>query len=115
MPKASEFYVGVIDLFAILLPGSIATALLEPYLGDKIFGDLLLAPQSSAAMWVAFLAVSYFMGHLIFLLGSYIDPFYNALREKWNPYDNQSAYECASRIRDQLIDPSEKKALNRAP
>lgn len=112
MAKPSEFYVGVIDLFAILLPGSIATAILEPYVGSMIFGQIIFAPDSAGEKWVAFLAVAYFLGHLIFLLGSYIDPLYNTVREKRNPYGNASAFNCASRLRDNIINSDEQKALN---
>lgn len=112
MGKPSEFYVGVIDLFAILLPGAIATAILEPYVGSMIFGELMLEPKGAGAMWVTFIAVSYFLGHLIFLVGSYLDPIYNLIREKRNPYDNESAYQCATSVRDKLVNENERRALN---
>ena len=112
MAKPSEFYVGVIDLFAILLPGAIATALLEPRIGNVVFGRLMVIPESEAAKWVVFLAVSYLLGHLIFLGGSYLDRLYNVIRERLNPYGNESAYQCATRVRDSLIDEAERKALN---
>jgi hypothetical protein len=112
MAKPSEFYVGVIDLFAILLPGAIATAILEPYVGSVIFGELMLEPKGAGANWVTFIAVSYFLGHLIFLVGSYLDPIYNMIREKRNPYDNESAYQCATSVRDKLVNENERKALN---
>ena len=112
MSKPSEFYVGVLDFFAILLPGAIATAILAPRIGHLVLGPLIEVPTSDAGKWAAFLICSYFLGHLIFLVGSYVDLPYNALREKLNPYDNESAYRCATRIRDALIDATERKALN---
>jgi hypothetical protein len=112
MSKPSEFYVGVLDLFAVLLPGAIATAILEPRFGDLVLGGVIAAPQGEAAKWAIFLAFSYFIGHLIFLAGSYVDVLYNAIRERLNPYGNESAYQCAMRIRDSLIDKTEQKALN---
>lgn len=30
MPKPSEFFIGILDFFAILLPGAILTAILAP-------------------------------------------------------------------------------------
>lgn len=81
MSKPSEFYIGVLDFFAILLPGAIATAVLAPS-----------------------------FGHLI--LGSYIDQIYNVLRERLSPYGNESAYQCATRIRNSMIDDMERNALN---
>lgn len=112
MSKPSEFYVGVLDFFAILLPGAIATAILAPRFGQLIFGPLIAAPTSEVGNWAVFLTVSYFLGHLIFLVGSYIDVLYNTLREWRNPYGNESAYRCATRIRDSLIEDVEREALN---
>ena len=112
MSKPSEFYVGVLDVFAILLPGAIATAILAPRIGHLVIGPLIDAPTSDAGMWAAFLTCSYFLGHIIFLVGSFVDLPYNALREKLTPYGTESAYQCATRIRDSLIDVTERKALN---
>jgi hypothetical protein len=110
--KPSEFYVGVLDFFAILLPGAVATAVLAPSLGPLVLGSLVAVPKSEVAGWVAFLVCSYFLGHLIFLLGSYIDNGYNVMRERLNPYGNESAYQCATRIRNSMIDEAERAALN---
>lgn len=112
MSKPSEFYVGVLDFFAILLPGAIATAILAPRIGHLVLGPLVAVPASEAGKWAAFLTCSYFLGHLIFLVGSYIDRFYNTLRERLNPYGNESAYQCATRIRDSMIEDAERKTLN---
>ena len=112
VPKPSEFYVGVLDFFAILLPGAIATAILAPRFAPLVLGPLIPAPASDAAAWVTFGVFAYFLGHLIFLVGSYLDVFYNRLRERYNPYGNESAYQCATRIRDGLIEEDERKALN---
>lgn len=112
MSKLSEFYVGVIDFFAILLPGAIATAILAPRIGHFVIGPLVAVPTSEAGNWAVFLICSYFLGHLIFLIGSYIDYLYNAIRERRNPYGNESAYQCATRVRDSMVDEAERKALN---
>jgi hypothetical protein len=112
MSKPSEFYVGVLDFFAILLPGAIATAILAPRIGHLVLGPLVAVPASEAGKWALFLTCSYFLGHLIFLVGSYIDRFYNTLRERLNPYGNESAYQCATRIRDSMIEDAERKTLN---
>ena len=45
-------------------------------------------------------------------MGSYIDSAYNVIRERLNPYGNESAYQCATRIRNSLIDEAERIALN---
>ena len=112
MAKPSEFYVGALDLFGILLPGAIATALLEPRVGHLILGTVISKPTTEAAQWVVFLAFSYFLGHLIFLVGSYLDPGYNILRNCLHPYDNESAFQCATAIRNSFLHESERQALN---
>lgn len=112
MAKPSDFYVGVLDLFGILLPGAVATALLEPRIGGLIFGSLVSRPSSEPAQWAAFLVIAYFLGHLIFLLGSYLDPLYNKLRERFDPYDEKSAYQAATGIRNDLLTEQERKPLN---
>lgn len=112
MSKPSEFYVGILDFFAILLPGAIATAILQPVVGPLVLGPLIEVPEGEAGTWVVFLAFSYFLGHLVFLGGSYLDVLYNFLRERRNPYGNESAYQCATRIRNTEIDETERKALN---
>ena len=110
--KPSEFYVGVLDFFAILLPGAIATAILAPWYGGLIIGPLIAPLASEASKWVAFLVCAYFAGHLIFLLGSCIDRLYDPLRKQLHPYRSESAFQCATRIRDSVIDKSEREALN---
>lgn len=112
MPKPSEFFVGVLDFFAILLPGAIATAILAPRLEQFVLGPLIAVPADGAGKWAVFLTFAYFLGHLIFLVGSYIDVSYNVLRQWLSPYGNESAYQCASRIRDSIIDAGERQALN---
>lgn len=112
MSKPGDFFVGVLDFFAILVPGAIATAILQPRVGHLVFGPLVAHPPGEAGRWVAFLVFAYFIGHLIFLLGSYVDGLYNMIRERLNPYDNESAYQCATRLRNQLTEPAERNALN---
>lgn len=112
MSKPGDFFVGILDFFAILVPGAIATAILQPRFGHLVLGPLIAQPPSAAGQWAAFLVFAYFIGHLIFLLGSYIDRLYNLMREHLNPYGNESAYQCATRLRDAMIAPHERAALN---
>lgn len=82
--KPSDFMIGLINLLSILLPGAIATTLLlhvSPEL--RALSDSL--PRQDAFAWIAFFAVSYFGGHLIFLAGSWLDPFYDWVRKRLNP------------------------------
>ncbi|MFT3734369.1 MAG: hypothetical protein QM776_05010 [Rhodocyclaceae bacterium] len=110
--KPSDFYVGVLEFFAILLPGAIATAILAQPLSPLILGKIIAAPTSEAAGWGIFLVFAWFAGHLIFLAGAGIDRLYNAVRQRFHPYDQGCAFDCALSLRNSLIDESEQRALN---
>lgn len=112
MTKPSDFYVGIISFFAILVPGAVGTAVLEPLLRTTVFGPIISTPTSQSAWWAVFLISSYFLGHLIFLCGSYLDRLYDPVRKKLDPYTNESAYQCATRIRDEILTESEHTAVN---
>ncbi|MDP5279956.1 hypothetical protein Q9Q95_13560 [Sphingomonas sp. DG1-23] len=77
MPKPSEFHIGVIEFFSILLPGALLTAALWLHFGPDIGGPArsLLAPAGAA--WVAFALASYVAGHFLFLAGSLLDLLYD--------------------------------------
>jgi hypothetical protein len=110
--KPSEFYVGVLDFFAILLPGAILSAILLHYYGDKIVEPLIDRCGGDAKAWVAFLTLSYFIGHLVFLLGSYIDYPYDFFRELFHPYENEIGFQCVKNICDSFVMEGERAMLN---
>ena len=112
MAKPSDFYVGTISFFAILVPGAVGIAVLEPWVGTAVLGPIISNPTSPSAWWAVGLISSYFLGHLIFLVGSYLDSFYDRIRRKRNPYTNESAYQCATQIRGEILTESEHKAAN---
>jgi membrane protein implicated in regulation of membrane protease activity len=64
-PKANELYLGIVDLFAVILPGAIIAFVFEK--GFDI--DSRYQGLRGAQGWVVFLAASYVIGHLISALG----------------------------------------------
>jgi len=60
--EPSKFFVGVVDFFAILLPGGLLTYAIRRYLGS---GGI-----TGKEEWMVFLFGSYLLGHFIFLFGS---------------------------------------------
>ncbi len=78
-----RFFIGVIDLFSVILPGMIATFVLDAAWGEDLLGDAY-ADLSGASAVVAFLVLSYLLGHIIFLLGAgFLDPLlYGPLRDR---------------------------------
>ena len=74
-----KFFIGLMDFFSILLPGALLTYLLMGEAGPVVLGDRY-AQLAGAQTWAAFLFASYLFGHLIFLLGSWLDEFYDWAR-----------------------------------
>lgn len=112
MGKPADFYVGMVSFFAILLPGAVGAVMLRPLVENAVIAPIVSVPANASAQWAAFLIASYFIGHLIFLVGSYLDPIYDVFRKRWNPYDKESAYQCAARIKSGMLDPAGNHALN---
>lgn len=74
-----KFFIGLMDFFSILLPGALLTWLLMGEVGPVVLGDRY-ATLDGAQAWAAFLFASYLFGHLIFLLGSWLDELYDSAR-----------------------------------
>ena len=69
-------FIGLMDIFSILLPGALLTYLLMGQMGPVVLGERytkLAGAEASAT----FLFASYLLGHLVFLLGSWLDGIYN--------------------------------------
>jgi 8-oxo-dGTP pyrophosphatase MutT (NUDIX family) len=78
--EPQKFFIGLMDFFSILLPGALLTFLLnnEAVKKPELVG--ILQQLNGAKGWAAFLVVSYMLGHFAFLLGSWLDEFYDWLR-----------------------------------
>lgn len=112
MEKPSEFFIGVLDLFAILLPGSVAAALLKKMAEAGNVESPVSLPPGEVAAWATFLLVAYALGHLIFQLGSLLENEYEKLRTPWDPRDRNSPYKAAEALRDARLNDPEQDAIN---
>ena len=78
--EPEKFFIGLMDFFSILLPGGVLTFLLMGEAPDNI-GTSWVSRQLTGSKGVAaFLVASYLLGHLIFLLGSWLDELYDVAR-----------------------------------
>ena len=75
-----KFFVGVIDFFAILLPGALLTYLWKRQIACAVLNEDGFQFQK-AEDWMVFLFLSYLLGHIVFLLGSWLDELYDWLRK----------------------------------
>jgi len=80
--KPGDFYVSIVDLFAVIIPGAIATSVLLAAVGNNIPVGVISLPESTVGQWVAFIVTAYLVGQIIFLLGSFLDGLFESLR-KW--------------------------------
>lgn len=74
-----KLFIGLIDFFSILLPGTLLTWLLMGEVDPAVLGDRY-AKLDGAQAWAVFLFASYLFGHLVFLLGSWLDELYDWAR-----------------------------------
>jgi 8-oxo-dGTP pyrophosphatase MutT (NUDIX family) len=81
--EPQKFFIGLIDFFAIILPGALLTFLVKDSLGTYVLG-WHYGQLTGTSAWVVFLAASYLLGHFVFLIGSWLlddfayDPMRNA-------------------------------------
>lgn len=70
MTKPSDFFIGVVDFFAILLPGAALVYILQPLIVTGIPTTWL--PTTASQGWVLFFVLAYITGHLLHALGSWL-------------------------------------------
>ncbi|WP_293907675.1 hypothetical protein [Phenylobacterium sp.] len=103
MPKPGDFYVGVVELFAVLLPGALLMAALlltlVPLVPAPFDGRV-----SVQAQWVAFAFGAYALGAFVFPVASLIDDrYYNPYRERRWPKADDHAYAWATDLRQRYF------------
>ncbi len=79
MSKPGDFFVGITDLFSILLPGMCITFVYLKLTKGAAFDPATWAGGSEAVGYVAFLIVAYVLGHLMDMIGAF---FCDALYDK---------------------------------
>jgi hypothetical protein len=81
--EPETLFISIIDLFSIMLPGALATALLKRAAEPILFPAVFPQHTGETAGWVAFVFASYLLGHFIFLFGSFLDDLlYDRLRNR---------------------------------
>ena len=80
--KPSNVFVGVIQFFAVFMPGALLTAAAALMLEDFTEPPAILA--TDAAQWAAFAFISYVVGALVFSIASQFDDAYDRYRRgRW--------------------------------
>lgn len=104
--KPGDFLLGVLDFFAVLLPGGLATWLVLQYVPASTVRQALAvgldAPPAApdrVALGLAWLVASWVLGHFVFMLGSHLDGPYDRWRKRTVPKDADTTYLAANDVR----------------
>jgi len=106
--KPGDFLLGVLDFFAILLPGAMATWLAIQYIPDPVLRDALrlgIENPGTLSPWVttgAFLLASYVLGHFVFMAGSKLDSSYDHWRRRTKPPGSDKVYHAARKLQESV-------------
>jgi hypothetical protein len=107
--KPSDFFIGVIDFFSVILPGALVAYFLKGLFYADVFGEgkAFPAPETAAQRWVIFLLATYIIGNIVFVIGSLLlDSFVydKLLRNILFKKNFDLSYLTATAIRDQYLD-----------
>lgn len=100
--KPGDFLIGVGEFIGILLPGSVVAYVSVPALRELAI-DYGLPPLDGTAGWVAIIVMAYIGGHLVFLIGSFLDKPYDWIRRRYLARENDHAYQIATRLAKQQV------------
>lgn len=110
--KPSDFFVGVIDVFAILLPGSLLAFATQDLATQYVLDGVLPPIQGDVQSWIAFFFAAYLLGHFIFLIGSFLDSLvYDRYRKRFLVRNNDELYRCATAIKHRQLQPLTTKEI----
>jgi mannose-6-phosphate isomerase-like protein (cupin superfamily) len=104
--KPTDFFLGVVDVFAVLLPGAVLTFFIQGHWYADFFGTGKIFPaiQSDAEKVLAFLIVTYTLGNIIFLAASLLmDGWYDRLIRNLFKKNADLAYHTATAIKEKYL------------
>lgn len=102
MTKPSDFLLGILDFFAVLMPGAVVTWLAASYLPAALAAYLDVTGTKddggAALAWIVILFASYVLGHFVFMMGSILDRQYNRWRDWKHPKKKDHTYRAAKQL-----------------
>lgn len=107
MYKPSELFIGIVEIFAILIPRGIIAFFVYHYYSADIRKFILLTEVQS---WVALFCISYFLGNIVSFIGEEIDR-----RSPINEYINNNflpLWQSVEAIKNEIHPESEREVIN---
>lgn len=101
--KPADFLLGILDFFAVLLPGAVAVWVALQYVHrDPRLVTIAGKPLTEGALWAAYLFASYILGHIVFMIGSNLDTAYDAWRRREKPTDRDRTFRAEDALRKRI-------------
>jgi hypothetical protein len=105
--KPSDIYVGVVELFSVLLPGAFLEAAIIRVLFPIIHNPFAPLLETAETQWVAFAFAAYALGAFVFPVASLLDgKYYDPYRQRRWPRADDHAYQLATQLRREFFDQS---------
>lgn len=111
--KPGDFLVGIIDFFAILLPGALLAFAAKDLALTHVFGPILPVIKGEAQGWATFIFASYLLGHFTFLISSFLDELvYNSYRKRFLCKNDDRAFKRAKEIKEKHLNDNDAEIIN---
>ncbi|HEX3879167.1 MAG TPA: hypothetical protein VHW24_19420 [Bryobacteraceae bacterium] len=113
--KPADLILGIMQFLEILLPGALVTFALQPYALTHLFGPKSPLPriENETQGWVVFFFAAYLLGHIIFLIASFLDgPAYDRIRRGLKPVKQDKVYQAATEIKNRALGPQRRDIIN---
>jgi hypothetical protein len=105
--KPSDIYLGVVELFSVLLPGALLEAAIVRAVYPIVHNPFAPLMETGETQWVAFGFAAYALGAFVFPVASLVDEtFYNRYREKHWPKPDDHAFQLATELRHRFFQSS---------
>lgn len=111
--KPADLYVGVVELFSVLLPGALLLAAIVQAVGPGAAGLFSPLLDAKEAQWVAFIFAAYALGAFVFPVASTLDTrLYNPYRQRRWPKETDFAFNRATDLRKRFFGPEDADGID---
>lgn len=103
--KPNDFFVGLVDFFAIVLPGALLAFLCLDLAEKNVFGTILPTIRNQAEGWAGFLLAAYLFGQFVSLIGAtFMDWLYDRTYLRYKRRRGDLRYEKAKELAGSYAD-----------